>query len=242
MCEASKQKKVKLTSPQELKLLRHIVEITNSELDLRMVLQDVVKVMNETMKADSVFVYLFDEKRENLVLMASKTPHEKQLGKIFLKVGEGLTGWAVRENKLVAIQAGAYNDERFKSFEDLPEDKYEAFLAVPIIYEKKPIGVINLQHRKAHEYPQETVNLLTMVAKQLSGVIENARLYEETKKKAAQLDSLVKVSQSITSERYLDEILNLIVVVTAEMLNSKICSIMLLDPKAQELMIKATQS
>ncbi|OGX27551.1 MAG: hypothetical protein A2787_09295 [Omnitrophica WOR_2 bacterium RIFCSPHIGHO2_01_FULL_48_9] len=64
----------------------------------------------------------------------------------------------------------------------------------------------------------------------------------ETKKKAAQFDSLIKVSHSITSERYLDEILNLIVVVTAEMLNSKICSIMLLNDKGEELVIKATQS
>ena len=40
----------------------------------------------------------------------------------------------------------------------------------------------------------------------------------------------------------MDEILNLIVVVTAEMLNSKICSIMLLDEKGLELSIKATQS
>ncbi|OGX10006.1 MAG: hypothetical protein A2Y03_06240 [Omnitrophica WOR_2 bacterium GWF2_38_59] len=57
-----------------------------------------------------------------------------------------------------------------------------------------------------------------------------------------QFDSLVKVSKSITSQDYLDEILSLIVVVTAEMLNSKICSIMLLDKKAKELIIKATQS
>jgi signal transduction protein with GAF and PtsI domain len=63
-----------------------------------------------------------------------------------------------------------------------------------------------------------------------------------SKKKALQFDSLVKVSQSITSENYLDEILNLIVVVTAEMLNSKICSIMLLDKKRNELFIKASQS
>jgi signal transduction protein with GAF and PtsI domain len=44
---------------------------------------------------------------------------------------------------------------------------------------------------------------------------------------------LIKVSRSITSEDYLDEILDLIVVVTAEMLNSKICSIMLLDEKGK---------
>jgi signal transduction protein with GAF and PtsI domain len=73
-------------------------------------------------------------------------------------------------------------------------------------------------------------------------VIEHARLYGESHAKALQFDTLVKVSQTITSEKYLDEILSLIVVVTAEMLNSKICSIMLLDAKGQELVIKATQS
>jgi len=68
-------------------------------------------------------------------------------------------------------------------------------------------------------------------------------LYEETRIKANQFDSLVKVSQSITSESYLDEILGLIVLVTAEMLNSKICSIMLVDGKnGDELSIRATQS
>jgi len=93
-----------------------------------------------------------------------------------------------------------------------------------------------------HDYNVNTVNLIGLIAKQISGTIDNARLYQETKKKAMQFDSLIKVSQSITSEGYLEEILNLIVVVTAEMLNSKICSIMLLDKKGKELVIKATQS
>jgi len=107
---------------------------------------------------------------------------------------------------------------------------------------KEVVGVINVQHKRPNEYASNTVNLIQMIAKQIGGVIENAKLYETTKQKAAQFDSLVKVSQSITSHRYLDEILNLIVVVTAEMLNSKICSIMLLDEKGEELAIAATQS
>jgi GAF domain-containing protein len=86
------------------------------------------------------------------------------------------------------------------------------------------------------------VGLLTMIARQVGGVIDHARLFSATKEKAIQFDTLVKVSHSITSEKYLDEILSLIVVVTAEMLNSKICSIMLLDAKGAELSIKATQS
>ncbi|HLF18939.1 MAG TPA: GAF domain-containing protein [Candidatus Omnitrophota bacterium] len=235
-------KKLNISQPQELKVLRKIVEITNSELDLNLILNEVVQAVNDLTKADSVFIYLLDDKKKSLVLTASKTPHKKELGSVVLKVGEGITGWVARENKPVAIGEGAYQDKRFKNFDVLPEDRYEAFLSVPITDNNESIGVINVQHKKAHEYAQNTTDLLLLIAKQVSGVIENARLYQETKQKALQFDSLNKVSQSITSQRYLDEILNLIVVVTAEMLNSKICSIMLLDEKGNELVIKATQS
>ncbi|MFA5089222.1 MAG: GAF domain-containing protein [Candidatus Omnitrophota bacterium] len=226
----------------EIKILRTIVDLTSSELELKKVLKEVVKIVNEATIADSVFIYLFDDKKENLLLMASKTPHEKILDDIVLKIGEGITGWVAKENKIVAIKANASQDPRFKNFDVLPEDRYEAFLSVPIVYKGKAIGVINVQHKDPHEYAENTINLIYTIAKQVGGVIEHARLFEEIKKKALQFDSLIKVSQSITSENYLDEILNLIVVVTAEMLNSKICSIMLLDKNGKELSIKATQS
>ena len=54
--------------------------------------------------------------------------------------------------------------------------------------------------------------------------------------------ALLKISEAITSDLYLDDILKLIVTVTAETMDSKICSLMLLDPEKQELTIKATQS
>ncbi|MDP8212803.1 MAG: GAF domain-containing protein [Candidatus Zapsychrus exili] len=237
----SKTKKTSISQAQELVILREIVEITNSKFDLESILDQVVKIVNNTMKSDSVFVYLFDEQYKEFVLMASKTQHKKELGKVSLKMGEGITGWVARKNESVAISKNAYKDKRFKSFDVLPEDRYEAFLSVPIIYKAKSIGVVNIQHKKSHEYTKATVDLISLVAKQMGGVIDNARLYEETKKKALQFDSLVKVSYSITSEAYLEEILSLIVVVTAEMLNSKICSIMLLDKKGKDLAIKATQ-
>ena len=242
MSEQSKNKKLNISSAEELKILRTIVDIASSELDLLLTLQLIVKIVTEITAADSVFIYLFDDKKENLVLMASKTGHKKELGHLELKVGEGITGWVAKENMPVAIKSRAYKDPRFKGFDVLPEDRYEAFLSMPIVYKGKAIGVVNVQHKREQDYSQTTMNLLDMIAKQVGGVIDHAKLFEETKQKALQFDSLVKVSKSITSEHYLDEILNLIVVVTAEMLNSKVCSIMLLDEKSQELSIKATQS
>lgn len=237
-----KNTRLNISHAEEIKILRTITDITSSEFDLYWILKEVVKIVTEMTKADSVFIYLFDAKKENLVLMASKTPHRKELGKITLRAGEGITGWVARENKPVAIGENAYQDPRFKSFDVLPEDRYEAFLSVPILYKGKTIGVINVQHKRPHAYAQRTINLIKTIGKLVGGVIENALLYEDKKQKAAQFDSLMKVSNTITSEKYLDEILNLIVVVTAEMLNSKICSVMLLDEKGEELVIKATQS
>jgi len=238
----AKNTRSNISQAEELKILRTITDITSSEFDLYWILKEVVKIVTEMTKADSVFIYLFDEKKENLVLMASKTPHMKELKKIALKVGEGITGWVAKENRPVAIRDNAYQDPRFKNLDVLPEDKYEAFLSVPVLYKGKTIGVINVQHKKPHAYAPRTINLIQTIGKLVGGVIENALLYEDKKQKAAQFDSLIKVSQTITSEKYLDEILNLIVVVTAEMLNSKICSVMLLDEKGEELSIKATQS
>ena len=237
----SKVKKT-LLPEDELLILRKIVDITTSEKDLDGVLSDIVRVTLGFVPADSMFVYLFDDTHKNLVLRASKTPHAEELGNVILKVGEGLTGWVAKNVKPLAIKANAYDDPRFKAFDVLPEDRYESFLALPIVYKGNAIGVINFQHRKPHEHPPAVIDLLSVIARQMGSVIEHARLFTETKTKALQFDSLVKVSQSITSEKYLDEILNLIVVVTAEMLNSKICSVMLLDANGRELAIKATQS
>ncbi len=59
---------------------------------------------------------------------------------------------------------------------------------------------------------------------------------------AKQLEAISKVSRTITSNLYLEDILKLIVTVTAEVMNSKICSLMLIDEKTKELVLKATQS
>jgi len=73
MAEKTKNKKLSVTADQELRILRNVVDIASSELDLNLTLQLIVKIVTEMTDADSVFVYLFDESKQNLVLMASKT-------------------------------------------------------------------------------------------------------------------------------------------------------------------------
>ena len=56
------------------------------------------------------------------------------------------------------------------------------------------------------------------------------------------IQALTKISEAITSDLYLEDILKLIVSLTAEVMGSKICSLMLLDRRRRELVVKATQS
>lgn len=223
-------------------VLRKIVDMLISSFNCDGVLKEIIKMSVEATNADSVFIYLLDEQGKNLFLSASKLAYRWELSRISLQVGEGLTGWSAKHLKTLAIGQEAYQDPRFKTFDVLSPDKYEAFLAIPLVHQQKLLGVINFQYRKANDHLEAVAESLKIFLAEISGVIYYARRMNVAMEKAIQFDRLAKVSQTITSEKYLDEILNLITVVTAEMFNSKICSIMLLDDKGVELSIKATQS
>ncbi|OGF48782.1 MAG: histidine kinase [Candidatus Firestonebacteria bacterium GWA2_43_8] len=64
----------------------------------------------------------------------------------------------------------------------------------------------------------------------------------KTPKVDKHLKAVSEISRAITSNLYLEDILRLIVTVTAEVMNSKICSLLLLDENKKELVIRATQS
>jgi GAF domain-containing protein len=159
-----------------------------------------------------------------------------------MEIGEGITGWVAKERHTVAISKNAEIDPRFTPFRSLPEDRFQAFLSTPVISRGDVIGVINVQHRKAHSHSQSEITLLTVIGHQVGSAIENARVHQDAKRKAMQIDTLARVSQTVASGQYLEEILHLIVAMTAGMMGSKICSIMLIDPSGAELKVVATQS
>lgn len=227
---------------RELHLLHQINERVYSSLELQEVLSNIVSLATEVTKADACFVYLVDEESGQLVLKASRDRRPNAEKEIRLRLGEGITGRVALERKIVAIPRDAPKHPHFKLFQHLPEDEFEAFLSVPIACQQKLVGVINVQHRRPHRHTVAEMAMLSTIAAHVGGAIENARLYTDVKRKAEQLDALFKVSQAIVSERYLKEILEPIVVVTAEVMRSKICSIMLLDERREELFIAATQS
>jgi len=128
----------------------------------------------DLVKCDSCFIYVLAG--EDLILRASKNPHQELLDHLKLRIGEGITGWVAEHREPVAVFKEASQDPRFQRFNELPEDKYEAFVSVPLFSRGRLVGVMNLQHREPHVYSERDIHLLSTVGSLAGAEIELARL------------------------------------------------------------------
>src|SRR5262245_9493465 len=88
---------------QELRILHLISQSISSTLNLDQVLRQIVDLVIDVTHGDACLIYLLDETGANLVLRASKNPHPRLIGRIAMRVGEGITGWVAQEVQPVAI-------------------------------------------------------------------------------------------------------------------------------------------
>jgi uroporphyrinogen-III synthase len=225
----------------QLALLHRISGIVSSDMPLEKMLEELIGLVVSVTNCDACLVYLLEPPRNEIVLCASQLPHASEIGNIRLQIGEGVTGWVAKHQSVVALSSHASADPRFKSIASLPEDTYEAFLSVPLISSGQVIGIINIHHKEPHEHLPEEVALLTYVAEQMGGAIAKARLCEQSQAALKKVELLAAVGHTITTESYLDRILQVISEMVAETFDSPVCSIMIVDEDKQELSIRAAR-
>lgn len=158
---------------QQLRLFQRVSRLMTRDLELDAVLHEIVSLVRDFLECDSCFVYLVEN--NELILSASTDATRERIGKLRLRLNEGLTGWVARERRLLAISREAYNDPRFKYFRDLPQDSFEAFLSVPIISQNKVVGVINVQHREARVHSGADMEMLSTLGEQIGCLLVLSR-------------------------------------------------------------------
>jgi signal transduction protein with GAF and PtsI domain len=178
-----------LSAPEtsEFDLLHDIGSRMAASDEFHEVLERVVNFVLAVVKCDSCFVYVLE--KDDLVLRASKNPHPEVVDRLKLRVGQGITGWVAEHGQPVAIKSDALHDPRFRLFNDLPEDHFEAFLSVPIMCRGKLVGVINVQHRQPHEYTKREIKVISTLGFLVGGEIEMARLECENSHLTNQLET-----------------------------------------------------
>jgi uroporphyrinogen-III synthase len=195
----------------QVALLHRISSIVSSELSLDEMLGEILGVAVQVSACDACLVYLIEKATGEIVLRASQLPHAKALGKLRMKMGEGVTGWVAAQKSVVALTAHAGQDPRFKRFPSLIEDTYEAFISIPLISGGDVVGVINVHFRQPQEYPADLIALLTFIGEQMGGAVaksllaeENQRLQEEALEMKRQLEArkLVERAKGILMQRF----------------------------------------
>ena len=225
----------------QLVLLHRVSGIVSSGSPLERMLGELIELVVTVTGCDACLAYLLDESAGEIVLCASQLPHETEIGNIRMRIGEGVTGWVAQHQSVVALSSRAFADPRFKTFSSLPEDTYESLLSVPLISGGKVIGVINVHHKEVRPHSPEEVALLAYVAEQMGGAIARARLMEQSRSAARKVEILAAVGETISTEGYLDRILQTISEMVAQTFDSPLCSIMILDESRQELTVKTAR-
>jgi len=168
-------------------VLHHTVTRIASADGFHQALDRVLDFAVDLVKCDSCFIYVLSG--EDLVLRASKNPHQELLDQLKLRIGQGITGWVAEHREPVAVFKEAYKDPRFQRFNELPEDRYEAFLSVPLFSRGRLVGVMNLQHRDTHVYAEREIGLLATIGSLAGAEIELARLETQNTELSQQLET-----------------------------------------------------
>lgn len=199
-----------MTKRDHTKLICDIGEISGLFTDaksLEAFFGKIVVMISEHMNSDVCSIYLYYEDTQELVLRATKGLNVNSIGKVRMKLGEGLTGLAVKELRPICEQ-NASKTANFKYFPGIGEEKYESFLAVPILRGNTRIGAMVIQNTKRQYFTEDDVKALRAITSQLATVIETAKLLmafnekHQTKKDVANPEALKFIRGKVGSEGF----------------------------------------
>ena len=217
---------------RHLRLLTETIAAVNSSLDLEEVLSLVARKVAEALGTEACFVYLYDERSDELVLRATHGTRVEEMTRTpRMRPGEGITGAAAAERAPIAIESQAHLDPRFKAFPNLREDEYESILAVPILARTKLAGALNVRTRAPRRFSPEEIELLAAIASQVAQTIEHAKLYANAQRRVAELEALARISEAVSESLYLEESLEAIVKTTIDAVGATGAALVLEDGK-----------
>ncbi len=156
-----------------LTTLKRIVQEVTSARDLTEALELIVVRVRDAMDVQVCSVFLFDEQTRRYVLMATEGLNKDQVGQVSLGSNEGIIALVGKREEPINID-DAHNHPAFHYLPTVGEDQYNAFLAAPIIHQKRLLGVITTQRKEKRRFDESEEAFLVTVSAQLASVIAHA--------------------------------------------------------------------
>src|SRR5215470_9341238 len=221
------------TPPQRVdveSLLIEVADVLNTTLDLDTLLQRVAEVVKRVIDYEIFSILLLNERAQELRFRFQIGHVPEVAERIRVKVGEGVTGRAVKERRAILVDDVS---KETHYIEAVPRVRSE--LAVPLINKNRVIGVMDIEAREPGYFKEDHARVLSLIGSRIAVSIENARLYTRIVKQANTLALLNEISRDLTSILNLDQLLKRIGDLLSKIIDYQMFSILLLDESKQKL-------
>jgi len=223
----------------ELQTAYEVSVAISQSIDLDKTLTHVVHSARKALNASNCFLFLLDEKRNELAGVATSTEDE---GFKDLRIGmrETVAGvWVVNEKQPLSIRELS-TDPRACA---LLKNRYgqKSALFVPLVVNDSAIGTMVFDDtEKERTFTEAEIRRAQAIANQAALAIQRARLYQSVKEKMQEVTVLYEVGRTLTSTLHPDTVLNEMLHILRESFGYVHCAILLLDGSPTELFVKAS--
>ncbi|EJR0222540.1 phosphoenolpyruvate--protein phosphotransferase [Raoultella planticola] len=180
--------------------LREIVEKVASAPRLNEALDILVTDICKAMETEVCSVYLADHDRRCYYLMATRGLKKPRGRTVALAFDEGLVGLVGRLAEPINL-ADAQKHPSFKYIPAVKEDRFRAFLGVPIIQRRQLLGVLVVQQRELRQFDESEESFLVTLATQMAAILSQSQLtalfgqYRQTRIRALPASSGVAIAE-----------------------------------------------
>lgn len=223
------------TRPQALGALRAIAQALSAAVDLDTTLDLIARKTTEVMHVDSCTIYLLDQGEDVLRMRATTGLARRVLGRATLRVGEGLTGLAVAQNRPISA-THAQQHPAFKYVEGAQERVFQSLLAIPLAIGggdgsggNRPIGALNVQTITPHDFSADEIEMLGFIGDLAAGALAKAQLYDTQRAQLEELRAVARVSEIMTSPQYLSDMLQVVTDMAAQTMQAAVVSLFLVN-------------
>jgi GAF domain-containing protein len=224
------------SADRETETLYAVIRTVSSSLDLDRVLSGIVEIASDATGCHACFIYFLEAER--LVLRAASPRYAPFVGKLSLGADEGLVGWVARTKTPEFIRENAMADPRMKYVPELEEEHFQSLVAVPLLAKSgEVIGVAALHTTAPREFNPDVLNFLVQTASLVAGAIENAQLYEDTRRRVQALTTLNQLSQRLAEATVREDLLETVARGTRTLLGAAACQIYRLDRQVDQLVL-----
>jgi len=156
-----------------LNLLRRVVEAVTGARDLKLAMSRLVDMVRSGMDVEACTVFLWDQNVDCYVLMATDGLRADAVGKVTLTKNEGVIALVGKREEPLNI-ADSNLHPNYHHMPTIGEDEFHGLLAVPIIHNRRLLGVLSVQRVKAERFRDEEEAFLVTLSAQLAGIIAHA--------------------------------------------------------------------